>query len=275
VCLLIALFGVVADAPLIVAANRDERLARPAVTMTVLREAGPRILGGRDELAGGTWLAVNEHGVVAGLTNQPTGGGGRDASRRSRGELPLALTACRSADEAVAKVAAALDPLAYNPCWLLVGDREHLFSVGLAGGHHPDVRELPPGLHVLENTPLGTPSAKAAQVTRKVAAQRAVRVPRSGGGPPTENAAAAAAALAAVLRDHEPAASPGGTFPDGRPRPPALSAACVHTPDYGTRSALIVTVPAAALPQLQVADGRPCEVPFRDATVLWTRSALA
>ena len=71
-CLLIAMFGVVPDAPLIVAANRDERFDRPAVPITVLRERRPRILGGRDELAGGTWLAVNEHGVVAGLTNQPS-----------------------------------------------------------------------------------------------------------------------------------------------------------------------------------------------------------
>ena len=39
----------------------------------MLRGGGPRILGGRDEVAGGTWLAVNEHGVVAGLTNQPAG----------------------------------------------------------------------------------------------------------------------------------------------------------------------------------------------------------
>jgi uncharacterized protein with NRDE domain len=273
VCLLLALFRSVPDVPLIVAANRDERLARPAVTMTVLRDAGPRILGGRDELAGGTWLAVNEHGVVAGLTNQPTAAG-RDAAKRSRGELPLAFTAYRTADEAVAKVTSALDPLDYNPCWLLVGDREHLFSVGLAGGHRPDVRELPPGLHVLENTPLGAPSAKTAQVTRKVTAELAARASYPG-GPAARDAATAADALAAVLRDHEPAAAPAATLPDGRPRPPELSAACVHTPDYGTRSALIVTVPAAALPHLEVTDGRPCEVPFQDASGLWSRSELA
>src|ERR1700689_1191804 len=101
--------------------------------MTVLRDRDPRVLGGRDELAGGTWLAVNEHGVVAGLTNQPVASG-RDPSKRSRGELPLAFAAYRTAAEAVAAVTARLDPSGYNPCWLLVGDREALFSVGLAGG---------------------------------------------------------------------------------------------------------------------------------------------
>ena len=60
--------------------------------MTVLAESDPRILGGRDEKAGGTWLAVNEHGVVAGLTNRPAPDGA-DPARRSRGEIPLALAA--------------------------------------------------------------------------------------------------------------------------------------------------------------------------------------
>jgi uncharacterized protein with NRDE domain len=299
VCLLIALSGVVADAPLIVAANRDERYARPAVTMTVLRSDAPRVLGGRDEVAGGTWLAVNEHGLVAGLTNQPSPAG-RDATKRSRGELPLAFAAYRRADQAVAEVCAMLDPADYNPCWLLVGDRYSLFSIGLTGGNRPEVEQLPPGLHILENSPLRTPSAKTAQVARMVAEERAIRASAApiGHGPAGENASTAADALATVLRDHRPALEPPapvlsapvlpgtgppgtvlpGTVPpnaaQGPPRPPAISAACVHTPDYGTRSAMVVTVPAAGPPLLFVADGPPCQVPLRDMTSLWTGPAL-
>jgi uncharacterized protein with NRDE domain len=267
VCLLIALFQVVDEAPLIVAANRDELFTRPAVTMTVLRDRDPRVLGGRDELAGGTWLAVNEHGVVAGLTNQPAPHG-RDASKRSRGELPLAFTACRSAADAIRDVVPELDPANYNPCWMLVGDRESLFSVGLASGRQPAVTQLGPGRHVLENRPFGTPTAKTAQVAAMVA-----QVPGTAG------LAAAADALAGVLSDHRPAADPPPAPPPpaappapgatGRVRPPELSAACVHTPTYGTRSAMIITVAAAGPPRLRVADGPPCEVPFRDATGRW------
>jgi len=270
VCLLIALFQVVTDAPLIVAANRDERYARPSVTMTTLRGEGPRILGGRDELAGGTWLAVNEHGLVAGLTNQPSPAG-RDVTKRSRGEIPLAFAAYRSADEAVTKVCSELNPADYNPCWLLVGDRDSLFSVGLTGGPRPEVEELAPGLHVLENAPLRAPSAKTAQVARMVAKERAVRADESAAGEPPseENAAMVADALATVLSDHRPAAGPPAA------EPPELSAACVHTPEYGTRSALIVTVTAAGPPLLRVADGPPCEVPFHDVTGLWAGPALA
>jgi uncharacterized protein with NRDE domain len=268
------MFQVVADAPLIMAANRDERYARPAVAMTTLRGSEPRILGGRDELAGGTWLAVSSRGLVAGLTNQPLPAG-QDATKRSRGELPLAFAAHRSAREAVTAVCAGLDPAAYNPCWLLVGDRHSLFSVGLTGGARPEVEELPAGLHVLENAPLRAPSAKTAQVTRMVTAERAARLRGPG---LTENAATAADALTAVLRDHRPAvgsgtASPAG--PGGPAWPPALSAACVHTPEYGTRSALIATVPAAGPPLLRLADGPPCVAPFQDVTGWWTAPALA
>ncbi|MGA3153331.1 MAG: NRDE family protein [Streptosporangiaceae bacterium] len=265
VCLLIAVSGLLADAPLIVAANRDERYARPAVTMTILRESGPRILGGRDELAGGTWLAVNEHGLVAGLTNQWSPQG-RDPDKKSRGELPLAFAAYRDARSAIEAVCPSLDPAAYNPCCLLVGDRQALFSVDLTGEGRPQVEDLAPGSHVLENSPLRARSAKQLQVAARLSALTG----RAG----RASAAGTAAALADVLRDHRPAidpaaASPAASQPGTPARPAALLAACVHTAEYGTRSAVIVTVPAAGPPRLQVADGPPCQVPLRDMTTLW------
>jgi len=254
------MFGMVPDAPLIVAANRDERLDRPAVPITVLREREPRILGGRDELAGGTWLAVNEHGVVAGLTNQPSFAG-RDPSKRSRGELPLAFASYASAAEAVRTVSAELDPASYNPCWMLVGDTEALFFIGIPASGPVEVEQLSPGLHVLENAALRPQSAKAAFVTGLVTQAVA---DRAGSG-----AAGAVTALEAVLADHRPAISEWRTDPAGRARPPQLTAACVHAEAYGTRSAMTVSVPGAGLPSVRVADGRPCEHDLRDVSGLW------
>jgi uncharacterized protein with NRDE domain len=259
VCLLIALFQVVPDAPLVVAANRDERLDRPAVAMTVLREAGPRILGGRDQLAGGTWLAVNEYGLVAGLTNQPSADG-RDPTKKSRGALPLAFAGYKDAAEAVTQVC--VDPADYNPCWMLVGDRRSLFSIGLAGGGKPDVEQLGPGLYVLENAPLRARSGKAARVAEMVTRARSAR--------PDDDAAGTIAALETVLRDNEPTVAEPRTDDSGRVWPPEISAPCVHVPGYGTRSALTVSVPAAGRPAVRVAEGPPCEVPFLDASGLWT-----
>ena len=278
-CLLIALSGVLPGTPLLVAANRDELYDRPAEVMTVLRERGPRILGGRDAVAGGTWLAVNSHGVVAGLTNQPSARA-RDDTKRSRGELPLAFAAYPDAATAVAKVCAELDPSDYNPCWLLVGDRHALFSVGMTGGRHPVVEQLTPGTYVLENVPLPDDSAKARQVAAMVAAGLAGATGPDG----SIGIDAAEQALAAVLRDHRPAAGPpepaasaggrelsgGRARSAGRVRPAELSAACVHTASYGTRSSMIVSVGATERPRVRVADGPPCQAPFEDATGLWT-----
>ena len=33
---------------------------------------------------------------------------------------------------------------------------------------------------------------------------------------------------------------------------------------------MTVCLPADGVPVVRVADGRPCEVPFRDVTALWT-----
>ena len=262
-CLLIALFGIVPDVPLLIAANRDEMYQRQADPITVLRAAQPRILGGRDELAGGTWLAVNEHGVVAGLTNQPTGV--RDPAKRSRGELPLAFAAYPDAKTAVTEVGARLDPDAYNPCWMLIGDRHALFSVDVSGGHRARVEELPPGRYVLENAPLRQPSAKQQRVAGLVAALDEAGLDEAG----LDEAGLDEAGLAAVLRDHQPATGPEPAGP-GRPaRPAELSAACVHTERYGTRSAMIVSVGQAGEPRVSVAAGPPCVTPLLDVTGMW------
>jgi uncharacterized protein with NRDE domain len=265
------MFQVVPGAPLIVAANRDELYERPTVAMAALRETGPRILGGRDELAGGTWLAVSEHGQVAGLTNQPSAEG-RDPTKRSRGELPVFFASYPSAAQAVERVTAALHPSDYNPCWMLVGDRNSLFSVGIAGGdqpevEQPEVEQLPPGLHILVNAPLRASSAKVDRVARLIDEAMSAQ--------PDDSPASAVAALEAVLRDHEPAVKEPQVTSAGWVRPPEVSAACVHTPSHGTRSATTVCVPTAGTPRIRFADGHPCEVPMRDVSGLWAAAASA
>lgn len=266
-CLLITLFRVVPGVPLMVAANRDERLDRPAVAVTVLREREPRILGGRDLLAGGTWLAVSDQGVVAGLTNQPAAGG-RDPAKRSRGELPLLCASQPTAQQAMDALTASVDPASYNPCWMLVGDRDALFAVGVgAGSRAPEVEQLGPGLHILENAPLRAVSPKAAFV-RGLVEQRLAEQPGAG-------AAAVAEILRSVLRDHQPAVPEPRTDATGRVWPASLTAACVHAEGYGTRSSAIITVPATGLPAMLVADGRPCETPMRDVSGLWAADPVS
>ncbi len=258
-CLLAVLHRVHPDGPLVVAANRDEVLARPSLPMAVLREREPRVLGGRDELAGGTWLAVNEHGLAAGLTNVP---GPRDPSKRSRGELPLALALHADAERAAEAFAAAVRPLDYGPAWLLVGDRRSLHYVSSEGGERPRLERLPPGLHVLENRPLGAPSPKADHVRAALARATSLR------------GEALLALLGEVLGDH--AIPPGAAaLAEGR-RALETHAACVHAGAYGTRSSSIVVVPEGpGPPRLWFTRGPPCTSPFEEASPLWRAGEAA
>jgi uncharacterized protein with NRDE domain len=258
VCLLVAVLRPGADVPLLVGANRDERYDRPAVSCTVLAERTPRILGGRDLRAGGTWLAVNEHGVVAGLTNAPVPGG-RDDTKRSRGELPLLAAAEGDAAAAAARLAAQVDPSLYNPAWMLVGDRTSLYALTIQG-ERVGVDVLGPGVHVLENRPPGYPSAKVDHVRGLLGPVDGVATPEL------------ARRLQVVLGDQTvPAGLDAEEAFGGRVRPPELSAACVHTDGYGTRSSALVSVRAdpVVAPRIAVADGPPCTTPFVDRSVLW------
>ena len=244
-CLLVVASRVVPDAPLLVGANRDEVLDRPATAIGVLEHGPPRILGGRDDQSGGTWLAVNEHGVCAGLTNQPLGDA-KDPTKRSRGELPLALTRHRSATEAVASFVASYDPAAYNGAWLLVGDRTSLYFVDFTAPEGARSVELPPGVHVLENRALGAASLKVDLVRETL-------------GTPV-GADEFTEAFRRVLTDHR--------IPEGEERSNAAN--CVHLEGFGTRSSCLVRVPAAkGLPVLWVADGAPCAAEYREASELW------
>jgi uncharacterized protein with NRDE domain len=239
-----------------VAANRDERLDRPAVVATVLAPKGPRIIGGRDLKAGGTWLAVNEHGLVTGLTNRPSPNG-RDDSKRSRGELPLALASHRDAASAVADFVDRFRPSDFNSAWLLVGDRTSLYYVELGEQAAPEVEQLEAGVHVLANGPLRASAPKIDHVRDRVRTLADLAQ------------ADALALMRSVLSDHTIPA-PVAAAPPEEDRPKELAAACVHTDDYGTRSAALVSVPAGGRPTVWVADGPPCRAPFNSVDELWS-----
>jgi uncharacterized protein with NRDE domain len=247
VCLLVVASRVVRGEPLVVGANRDEVLERPSTAVTVLDSGPPRIVGGRDELSGGTWLAVNEHGVCAGLTNQPLGDA-KDPSKRSRGELPVALARHATASAAVAALLSSFRPADYNGSWLLVGDRSALFFVDFTGSGEGTAVPLPPGVYVLENRALGETSPKVDLVRDELGS--------------TAGGDEMVAAFRRVLTDHR--------IPEGDERPNAAN--CVHLDSFGTRSSCIVRVPSeVAVPGLWVADGPPCRTAYEDVSVLWTQ----
>jgi uncharacterized protein with NRDE domain len=240
-CTLILLDRVVPGVPVVVAANRDEFLARPAAPPALFRthEAGrASFVAPQDLEAGGTWMGVNERGLFAGLTNRRNPDPRPD--RRSRGLLVRDALGCRDTGEVLAGLAPD-DARRHNPFHLLVADgqRTALISGGTEGLCR---RDLDPGIHVVGN---GDPEES---VPRKLGRVRAAA-----------SAIDPAAAwdrilgqLVAVLSDH------------GDPDP--FENACVHSPDYGTRSSAVIAL-GTARRGYWVTDGPPCRAKFTN----WSR----
>ena len=129
--------------PLLLAANRDERLDRPWDPPGAWWPDQPGVVAGRDRSAGGTWMAVRD-GLVVAVLNRP-GSLGPAPGKRSRGELPLLLAEKASAAEA-ARFAATLDAGQWRSFNLVAADRDGAWFVRGTGAGRPDAIPLAPGL---------------------------------------------------------------------------------------------------------------------------------
>ncbi|WP_135075385.1 NRDE family protein [Terasakiella sp. SH-1] len=108
------------DWPLLIGANRDEMRNRPSQPPMRHWADRPHVVAGLDEEAGGTWLGINDDGVVACVLNR-FGTLGSHPDFRSRGELPL-----EALEHAEAEIAAEafvdLNPEAYRPFNMVIAD---------------------------------------------------------------------------------------------------------------------------------------------------------
>ncbi len=235
-CLIAFAIDAHADCPLLVAANRDEYLARPAAALQRWRlDDGTEVIGGRDLREGGTWMGLTPGGRVAWLTNvrQP----GVERGLRSRGELVSRWLAGSSDADGFAADIGAADYGGFN---LVIGDlrrrRWHWLSNRDPARPHEGapvqlhLAPVPPGLHTLSNASLNTPWPKARRLAD--ALLRALHDPAS-----------AEALLADALTDTRPVDDdelPRSGVPIEVER--ALSSPFVHMPQrgYGTRCSSVL-----------------------------------
>ncbi len=153
-CLILAALDAHPDYALVVAANRDEFYDRPTAPAAFWPEH-PRIFGGRDLRAGGTWLAVDRSGRFAAVTNYRQGEREPPAPR-SRGLLVSDyLSSEVEASSYVARVER--EGAAYNGFNLLAGGARELHWLSNREGRP---RRLGPGIYGLSNHLLDTPWPK-------------------------------------------------------------------------------------------------------------------
>ncbi len=157
----------------VLAANRDEMAERPWDPPAAWWPGQPAMVGGRDRLAGGTWLAMNAQGVVAGVLNR-VGSLGPAPGKRSRGELPL-LVLERHTAEAAAKTACGLDAAEWRSFNLVLADRSGAWFVRGLGSGRPDAQPLAAGVHMV--TAHDPDDLESPRVARHLPRFRAAAVP--------------------------------------------------------------------------------------------------
>jgi hypothetical protein len=151
-CLLGIAFRQSEDVPLLVLANREEFYARPTAGPRVHPPDGelPAWFGGTDLVAGGTWLGINEFGLLVAVTNR------QKRSHRenppSRGLLSRSLLRFREAASAVSAAERELRDNKYAGCNLLIADRES--AVVIEAGDELKTTRLESGFHLLANATL-------------------------------------------------------------------------------------------------------------------------
>jgi len=259
-CTIIALHRQRSELPLVIAANRDERLARPGLPPAELGRE-PRRWGGRDAELGGSWMGVSERGLFVGLTNQRTDEA-PDRQLRSRGEVVVEALACADLRD-LSRFIRQLDARRYNPFNLLYGDGRALWvAYARPNAAAAELVELPPGLHVLANDRLDSPWFPKVERAQTLVAPFA--------GSPWEELRPA---LERALADHaQPPKIPAPARVAGMQATPelvsGLQALCVHLPGYGTSSSTLLALGPSRVAHYRFAAGPPCRTSFEDQTTL-------
>jgi uncharacterized protein with NRDE domain len=245
-CTLAIYFRVFSNYPVAIAANRDEFLDRPASPPVVLAH-NPEVVGGKDLKAGGTWLGLNSHGLIAGLLNRHSDLA--SAGLRSRGLLCLDALGFATAADAARHVARQ-NGANYNYFNLLLASREEAFVAYNRRGEI-EVATLTPGLHLLTNVDVD--DFECSKIS--LAYDRFAALPHHLGPAPDPDHLRRE--LARLLADH-------ATQLD--PRSGRLNSLCLHLEGYGTRSSSLIFL-GAKLHQVEhfFAEGPPCRTDFKRA----------
>lgn len=237
-CLIVFAWQIVPGTPLVAAANRDEfyeRTAQPAHWW----EDHSQVYAGRDLRGGGSWMGITREGRFAAVTNVRAAADQR-VDAPSRGALVANyLTGDAPAQDYIERLSRRADD--YNGFNLVVGDRETLiwFSNRNLNGD-PDPRNgqpLPRGVYGLSNGSLDTPWPKVVRTKAQFASLLCQ-------GAPNE-------AYFEMLTDTTPARdcrlpATGVSLEFER----LLSAVCIVSEAYGTRTSTLVQIGADQPPLL-------------------------
>ena len=161
--LLAILYQLVPESPILVAANREEKLERVCPTPSI-QSGKPRILASIDQQTGGTYLGVNQAGMFCGLTTRrkmyvpPT--------PKSRSALCREMLKTNSSRQAVDLALEELDANQYDGANFVVADAESGWVIH--AGNDVNVVQLKEGLSIIGQMDVDDPIDERATLARRL-----------------------------------------------------------------------------------------------------------
>jgi len=238
-CIMAIYYQAVPNTPILVAYNREEFFERPSQPPRI-QSGKPRVVCGIDKKAGGTWLGINQYGLLVAVGNRPKAK--VPAEPRSRGLLCRELLNCRTAREAAMLAAQELSTGQYAGANYVCLDAK--YGAVVYGGNHVEIVDLTPGLHILTNGDLDDPSDPRQQLVRRQLTLQRLD--------------SAVLFLAVASR----------TF-SRRPDPAGRGGVVLVGKDFGTVSSTLVALGNKTQHCiLQYTNGPPCDHPYEDLSAL-------
>jgi hypothetical protein len=162
-CLLAVQYRLVPESPILVAANREEYFDRASLAPSI-QSGKPRVLCGIDQRGGGSWLGVNQSGLLVGICNRTTA---RPLfGQRSRGLLALDLMRCSSARKAVDKAMAEIEKTRYEGCNIVLADSRDGYVIH--ADEEVNVAEMVQGLNIIGSRDLNDPRDQRVAMARRL-----------------------------------------------------------------------------------------------------------
>jgi uncharacterized protein with NRDE domain len=238
-CVFSVIYRVVPECPVFVLTNRDESTERPSVTPRISNSAknGVRWFGGSDAKAGGTWLGINQFGLLAAVTNRKKDS--VPSNPRSRGLLCRDVLGHQTAAGAVEWVLQELAQHAYAGFNLVLLTAETAWVVEAAD--RVSSTEFEPGIHTVSNGPF-----RSLEDARVNLAQSLV----------TQMVESETDWTGYIPRAKEICAIPAQKGAPGM---------CLHGEHWGTVGSTIVAMTSnCRRSQYHYAAGPPCQTPYTD-----------
>jgi uncharacterized protein with NRDE domain len=235
--------GTIPGYPMVIAANRDEYFDRETEP-PVLWDGHPGFVAGRDLKAGGTWLGLNDQGILVGILNRRSDKE-RDDSALSRGMLCVEALRHTRLQNVKMKMDKSLNGV-YNPFNLFYTDGDETYVTYCQ--EEQKTLTVGPGFHVLANGDMDDTGD-----------QRLKKIFQMSRGIENMGLDEAVKLLQTICRLHTRSKEP-------------LDSVCIHTEKYGTVSSSIVALGSDGRASLFLhAEGSPCNSKYEEVSPVFPK----